>query len=162
MFGTFNDISTDVEANEFAADFIRRQIDRIVKDPEKARKLKPTEIYARRPLCDGNARNGQSYFDQFNRDNVDIVDLNETPFKQIEPKGIRTTDGKLHEHEVIIFATGFDAVDGNYMRMTIHGRNGISLKDSWADGPTSYLGVAVPEFPNWLMISGKFTDTSVH
>lgn len=104
MFGTFSDVAVDWEANEAAADFIRRQIDRIVKDPEKARKLKPTEVYARRPLCDGNARNGQTYFDQFNRDNVELVQLKETPFEQIEPKGIRTTDGKLHEHDVIIFA----------------------------------------------------------
>ncbi len=156
MFGTFNDIAIDMEANEGAADFIRRQIDRIVEDPEKARKLKPYDVYAKRPLCDGNARNGTSYFEQFNRDNVDIVDLKETPFKQIEPTGVRTTDDKLREHDLIIFATGFDAVDGNYMRMTIHGRDGISLKEYWDKlGPTSYLGVSVPDFPNWFMISGE-------
>ena len=115
-------------------------------------------MYARRPLCDGNARNGQSYFDQFNRDNVDLVDLNENPFEQIEPTGIRTKDGQLHEHDTIVFATGFDAVDGNYMRMTIHGRDGISLSDFWSEGPTSYLGVAVPDFPNWFMISGELSS----
>ncbi|KAF2485532.1 hypothetical protein BDY17DRAFT_322366 [Neohortaea acidophila] len=155
MFGTFSDIAVDWEANEAAADFIRRQIDKIVKDPEKARKLKPHDVYARRPLCDGNARSGESYFDQFNRDNVDIVDLKETPFKQVEAKGIRTSDGKFTELDCLILATGFDAVDGNYLRLAIHGRNGVSLKEYWDEtGPTSYLGVAVPEFPNWFMISG--------
>jgi cation diffusion facilitator CzcD-associated flavoprotein CzcO len=155
MFGTFNDITLDKEANEAACEFIRRKIDGIVKDPEKARKLKPNDVYARRPLCDGNASNGQKYFDQFNRDTVDIVDLKETEITKIEPKGIRTSDGKLHEHDLIIFATGFDAVEGNYTRVAIKGRNGISLKDYWDDlGPTSYLGVAIPDFPNFFMITG--------
>ena len=155
MFGTFSDITVDPEANEAACDFIRRKIDEIVKDPEKAKKLKPYDVYARRPLCDGNASNGQKYFDQFNRDNVDIIDLKEIPIERIEAKGIRTSDGKLHEHDLIIFATGFDAVEGNYTRLAIHGRNGISLKEYWEDiGPTSYLGLAVPDFPSLFMISG--------
>ena len=155
MFGTFNDITTDAEANEGACEFIRGKIGEIVKDSEKARKLKPYDVYARRPLCDGNASNGQKYFEQFNRDSVDIVDLKETEITKIEPTGIRTSDGKLHEHDLIIFATGFDAVEGNYTRIAIKGRNGISLKDYWDDlGPTSYLGVAIPDFPNFFMITG--------
>lgn len=106
MFATFSDISTDVEANEGACEFIRGKIDEIVKDPEKAKKLKPYDVYARRPLCDGNASNGQKYFEQFNRDNVDIVDLKETPIQQVEPAGVRTSDGVLHELDVLILATG--------------------------------------------------------
>lgn len=155
MFGTFNDIAEDAEANEGACEFIRKKIGEIVKDPEKARKLKPDDVYARRPLCDGNAKNGQKYFEQFNRENVDIVHLGENPIEQIEAKGIRTSDGVLHEHDVIVFATGFDAVEGNYTRIAIHGRGGLSLKDSWEEtGPTAYLGFAVPQFPNLFMISG--------
>ncbi len=147
MFATFNDIATDMEANKGAQDFIRRQIDDIVKDPEKAAKLKPYDVYARRPLCDGNASNGQKYFEQFNRENVDVVDLKTTPIKRIEPTGIRTSDGKLRVHDLIIFATGFDAVEGNYTRLAIHGRDGLSLKDYWDEhGPTSYLGSFVPNF----------------
>lgn len=142
MFGTFNDISIDWEANEGACEFIRNKIDEIVKDPEKARKLKPYDVYARRPLCDGNASTGQTYFEQFNRPNVDIVDLKETPIERIEPKGIRTSSGSLHELDVIVLATGFDAVEGNYNRMRIHGRGGKSLKDAWNDGPTSVFGVS--------------------
>jgi cyclohexanone monooxygenase len=157
MFATFNDITTDMDANKGAQDFIRRQIDKIVKDPEKAKKLKPHDVYARRPLCDGNASNGQKYFDQFNRDNVDVVDLKETPITQIEPKGIRTSDGKFHEHDLLIFATGFDAVEGNYTRLAIHGRDNLSLKDYWDElGPTSYLGSFCPNFPNFFLISGRW------
>lgn len=138
MFGTFNDITTDREANEGACEFIRKKIDQIVKDPEKSRKLKPYDVYARRPLCDGNASNGEKYFEQFNRDNVDVVDLKETPISQIEPQGVRTSDGKLHELDVLILATGFDAVEGNYNRIAIRGRDGMSLKDRWDEtGPTS-------------------------
>ncbi|KAK4549536.1 hypothetical protein LTR36_006533 [Oleoguttula mirabilis] len=155
MFGTFNDIATDAEANKAACAFIRGKIDQIVKDPEKARKLKPYDVYARRPLCDGNASNGEKYFEQFNRDNVDVVDLKETPIERLEPQGVRTSDGKLHELDVLIFATGFDAVEGNYTRIAIHGRNGLSLKDAWEEsGPTSYLGICVPDFPNLFMITG--------
>ncbi|EMC99778.1 hypothetical protein BAUCODRAFT_119354 [Baudoinia panamericana UAMH 10762] len=162
MFGTFNDITIDLEANEGACDFIRRKIDQIVEDPEKARKLKPHDVYARRPLCDGNASNGQKYFEQFNRPNVDIVDLKETPIAGIEPAGVRTSDGRLHALDLLIFATGFDAVEGNYTRIAIHGRSGRSLKDAWDEtGPTSYLGVSMPGFPNLFMINapkGAFTN----
>ena len=154
MFGTFNDITTNPEANEGACEFIRRKIDQIVKDPEKARKLKPHDVYARRPLCDGNASNGQKYFEQFNRDSVDIVDLKETPIQEIEAKGVRTGDGKLYELDLLILATGFDAVEGNYSRMAIHGRDGVSLQDEWKDGPTSALGIFVPNFPNLMMVNG--------
>ncbi|KAK1019202.1 hypothetical protein LTR54_001017 [Friedmanniomyces endolithicus] len=155
MFGTFNDIATDAEANEGACEFIRNKIDQIVKDPEKARKLKPHDVYARRPLCDGNASNGETYFEQFNRPNVHIVDLKETPIEQVEAEGVRTSDGTLHQLDVLIFATGFDAVEGNYTRILIHGRDGVSLKDAWADsGPTSYLGVCMPGFPNMFMENG--------
>lgn len=148
MFGTFSDIATDLEANEAAASFIRKKINTIVKDPEKARKLTPTEIYARRPLCD----NG--FYDKFNRENVDVVLLKETPIKEIVPEGIVTEDGTLHELDAIIFATGFDAVDGNYRRMEIIGRNGVDLNDEWADEPSAYLGTTVANFPNWYMILG--------
>lgn len=122
MFYTFCDITYDAAANEEACKFIRKKIAETVKDPEKARKLTPHDFYARRPLCDGG------YYQQFNRDNVDIVDLKETPIEEITEKGIKTSDSKVHELDVIIFATGFDAVDGNYTRIAIKGRGGQSLK----------------------------------
>ena len=148
MFGTFCDITYDRDANEAACEFIRGKIAQIVKDPEKVRKLTPRDWYARRPLCDGG------YFQQFNRENVDVVDLKETPITEMTETGIRTSDGKVHELDVVIFATGFDAVDGNYTRVRIRGRDGETLKDHWKNGPTSYMGVCVPGFPNLFMITG--------
>lgn len=149
MFWTFSDITFDEAANKEAADFIKRKICAQVKDPEKARKLCPTEPYARRPLCDSG------YYEQFNRDNVDIVDIKTNPITEFTPNGIRTADGHVYELDAVICATGFDAVDGNYTRMAIQGRNGESLKDHWAKrGPTSYLGICVPNFPNLFMITG--------
>jgi len=148
MFETFGDISTDEAANNAASDFIKAKIREKVKDPEKARKLIPTQLYARRPLCDSG------YYEQFNRDNVEIVSLHETPIDRITSEGILTSDGEEHKLDVIIFATGFDAVDGNYTRLAIKGK-GESLKDHWDTmGPTSYLGVSVPNFPNMFMILG--------
>jgi cyclohexanone monooxygenase len=148
MFGGFSDVATNKDANEAACEFIRRKIGQIVKDPEKAEKLKPYDYYARRPLCDGG------YYEQFNRPHVRIVDLKETPISSITGTGIQTSDGKVHELDVIIMATGFDAIDGNYNRVRIQGVGGVTLRDHWADGPTSYLGVSVPRFPNLFMITG--------
>lgn len=148
MFGGFIDVATNKEANEAACEFIRKKIAQIVEDPEKAAKLMPHDNYARRPLCDGG------YYEQFNRDYVSIVDLKKTPITSIVESGIKTSDGKVHELDIIIMATGFDAIDGNYDRIRIKGTGGISLKDHWSSGPTSYLGVSVPRFPNLFMITG--------
>ncbi|KAF3035528.1 hypothetical protein E8E12_001126, partial [Didymella heteroderae] len=149
MFETFGDISVDEAANKAATDFIKRKILTTVEDPEKARKLIPTQLYARRPICDAG------YYEQFNRDNVDVVSLQETPILKFTSKGIVTSDGTEHELDVVVFATGFDAVDGNYTRIAIKGRNSATLKDRWQQrGSTSYLGVSVPNFPNLFMILG--------
>ncbi|MBA4609134.1 NAD(P)/FAD-dependent oxidoreductase [Aeromicrobium sp. Marseille-Q0843] len=155
MFETFGDIATDPEANEAAASFIRRKIAQIVKDPETARRLTPTDLYAKRPLCDSGL------YETFNRDNVSIERIDENPIERIVPEGILTADGVLHELDVIILATGFDAVDGNYRRTEIRGRDDVLLADHWADGPTSYLGMATTGFPNMFMIlgpNGPFTN----
>jgi cation diffusion facilitator CzcD-associated flavoprotein CzcO len=155
MFGTFSDIVTSEEANEEAAKFIRSKIRGKVNDPEKARKLTPTDFYARRPLCDAG------YYEKFNYGHVDIVDLKEAPITEFTEKGIKTADGIEHELDAIVFATGFDAVDGNYTSISIKGKNGETLKQRWADGATSYLGLSVPDFPNLFMIlgpNGPFTN----
>ncbi|KAL2060117.1 hypothetical protein VTL71DRAFT_9939 [Oculimacula yallundae] len=149
MFGTFGDITFDKNANAEAQEFIRKKIRQTIKDPEKARKLCPTELYARRPLCDSG------YYEQFNRENVDIVDIKTNPITELTTTGIKMSDGTLHELDVIICATGFDAVDGSYARIAIKGRNGESLKARWTKLiPTSYLGIMVPNFPNLFMIGG--------
>ncbi|OOL31551.1 cyclohexanone monooxygenase [Rhodococcus rhodochrous] len=155
MFETFCDIATDEAANEEAAKFIRRKIAEIVKDPETARKLTPTDLYARRPLCDSG------FYETFNRPNVTLVNVKENPIVEVTEDGILTEDGTLHELDVLICATGFDAVDGNYVRVDIRGRQGQSLKEHWSDGPTSYLGMTTSGFPNMFMIlgpNGPFTN----
>lgn len=96
MFWTFGDITTDPAANEEACEFIREKIGEIVKDPEKAKKLKPTEYYARRPLCDAG------YYEQFNKDNVDIVALKEEPIESITEGGIKTSK-QHYDLDVLIF-----------------------------------------------------------
>lgn len=154
MFGTFGDIALDPEANEAAAAFIRKKIATIVKDPETAAKLTPKDLYAKRPLCDAG------YYEVFNLGNVDVVDIKHSPIAEITATGIRTTEA-VYELDVIVFATGFDAVDGNYVRMNLRGRGGEAIKDKWAGGPGSYLGMTTSGFPNMFMIlgpNGPFTN----
>jgi len=148
MFETFSDIATDAAANEAAASFIRKKIAEIVKDPETARKLTPHDYYAKRPLCDSG------YYATYNRDNVTLVDVKSNPIEEITPRGIRTADGVEHALDMIIYATGFDAVDGNYTKIDLRGRGGESIRDHWRHGPTSYLGTTVANFPNMFMVLG--------
>lgn len=155
MFGTFSDIATNPEANAAAAAFIRSKISEIVEDPETARKLTPTDIYAKRPLCN------EGYYETYNRDNVELVSIKENPIEEITPAGVRTADGVEREFDVLVFATGFDAVDGNYRAMDLRGRGGRHIDEHWGDGPTSYLGVSKAGFPNMFMIlgpNGPFTN----
>ncbi|OQU99963.1 hypothetical protein CLAIMM_05529 [Cladophialophora immunda] len=144
----FGDITTNEEANRETCKFIHSKIDEIVKDPEKARVLKPKELYARRPVCD------TGYYQIFNQDNVEVISLQETPIISMTPTGIETADGKIHELDVLIFATGFDAVDGSYLRVNIQGRNGKTLKQHWEHGPTAFAAVSMSGFPNMFLITG--------
>lgn len=148
MFSGFGDITTSVDANKEACSFIRSKIGEIVHDPKKAAALMPTELYARRPLCDSG------YYQIFNQDNVDIVSLQQSPIKTITPTGIRTINGQSYDLDVLIFATGFDAIEGSYKKVDITGRDGITLNQQWKDGAAAYAAVAVPNFPNMFMISG--------
>ncbi|GAA4883232.1 flavin-containing monooxygenase [Pseudonocardia benzenivorans] len=155
MFGTFCDIATNPEANEAAAAFIRSKIAEIVDDPETARKLTPDDLYARRPLCN------EGYYETFNRDNVELVSIKENPIEAVTPAGVRTADGVEHTLDVLVLATGFDAVDGNYRAMDLRGRGGRHIDEHWQDGPTSYLGLSKAGFPNMFMIlgpNGPFTN----
>ncbi|KIW68358.1 hypothetical protein PV04_04311 [Phialophora macrospora] len=146
--GTFSDLTVNEQANQTACDFIKRKFGQIVKDPVKRQKLLPTELYIRRPLC------GTGYYEQFNRDNVDIVDIGHNPIAEFVGGGIRLSDGTIHELDVVICETGVNAFDGAYRKIHIHGRDGLLLNDHRAKGATSNMGVSVPNFPNLLMILG--------
>ncbi|MBX7131550.1 MAG: NAD(P)/FAD-dependent oxidoreductase [Fimbriimonadaceae bacterium] len=147
--GSFNDIAIDLRANETAADFIRSKIREIVKDPATAEKLIPKD----HPFTSKRALIDTDYFDTYNRDNVTLVDIRESPIEEITLTGIRTQDAS-YDLDVIVFATGFDAMTGAYFKMDIRGKGGLALKDKWAAGPTTYLGVATAGFPNMFMITG--------
>jgi len=148
MFGLFVDLIFDPVANAAATSFISSKIKEIVRDPETARKLTPTDFYAKRPVCN------TGYYETFNRDNVTLVSIKENPITRITPAGVLTADGAEHELDVLVFATGFEAMDGSYNRIDIRGRAGEKLKDHWAEIPFSYLGIAVNGFPNLLMVFG--------
>ena len=146
---SFKDISTDRRANDTMAEFIRKKIREMVRDPETAEKLMPTDhpFGSKRPLIDTD------YFETYNHDNVELVDIRHSPIKEITPNGIRTEDQDF-EFDMIVFATGFDAMTGSYFKMDIRGKNGLSLKDKWSEGPKTYLGLQVAGFPNLFMITG--------
>jgi cation diffusion facilitator CzcD-associated flavoprotein CzcO len=142
----FRDIMTNREANEIFAEFVRNKIRARVKDPVVAEKLAPKDhpFGAKRiPLESG-------YYEQFNRPNVTLVDLKETAIERFTPKGIKTSD-KEYEFDVIILATGFDAVTGALTRIDIRGEGGKSFKEKWANGPRTYLGMQTAGFPNFFI-----------
>ncbi|HEX3882210.1 MAG TPA: NAD(P)/FAD-dependent oxidoreductase [Stellaceae bacterium] len=147
--GQFSDTLTDREANALASDFIARKIRQRVKDPAVAEKLIPKNhgLGMRRVPLETR------YYEVYNQPNVKLVDINETPIERITPDGIKTSDAE-HEFDVIIYATGFDAITGAFDRIDIQGVDGVRLKDLWNDGPQTYLGVLVEGFPNLLMAMG--------
>jgi cyclohexanone monooxygenase len=149
LSGTFRDLVLNVEANETAADFVRSKIDEIVRDPEVAEMLKPRDF----PIGTKRLPLDTNYYETFNRPDVTLVDLKRTPVEEITPTGIRTS-ASHHDLDVIVYATGFDALTGPLEALGIRGRGGRSLRDAWREGPRTYLGVAVAGFPNLFTITG--------
>ena len=146
-FGNFYDLFTNEEANRLVSDFIEKKIRERVSDQQTATKLVPKNHgfgTKRVPLESG-------YYEVFNQKNVHLVDINGDPIVKITPVGIQT-DSKEHELDIIIYATGFDAITGALDRIEIVGKNGISLKEAWADGPSTYLGLQVSGFPNFFTL----------
>ncbi len=144
----FADLGLNIESNRLAADFIKGKINEIVKDPETAELLSPNDVVGCKRLCADT-----NYFETFNRNNVDLVDVSSNPIEAITTKGI-LTGGKEYLVDAIVFATGFDAMTGALHKIEIVGKNGIALKDKWSDGPRTYLGLNTAGFPNLFMITG--------
>lgn len=151
IMGALNwgDLFFDIEANQMAAELYGEAVARIVENPDTARALTPSHPFAcKRPIID------QGYYETYNRDNVTLVDLRADPIVSVRPTGIETQRGS-HELDVIVYATGFDAMTGALSRIDVRGRDGVSLGDFWAEeGPLSYLGLAVAGFPNLFIIQG--------
>ena len=154
LFGGFSDLVSNPDANREAIKFIHRKIYEIVKNDEKAAPLISQDFFARRPLTD------DKYYYRFAQDNISAVDLKKTPIESITPNGIKTSDGTEYPLDLIVFATGFDAVEGSYLRINFRGRNGLPLKDYWADGPKSSLGATAAGFPNLFFVNGPGTAFS--
>jgi len=146
---SFHDMMLDKAANDTAAEFIKRKIREIVKDPKTAQALADIDhpYAAKRPPIDTN------YFETFNRENVTLVDLRAEPIERITPAGIKTR-AREHKLDIIVFATGFDAMTGPLLKIDIRGRDGLALREAWAAGPSTYLGLQVPDFPNLFTVTG--------
>ncbi len=151
IFETFDDITTNPQANAATAEFLRKKIRTIVKDPKTAELLCPTYPFGvKRPPV------GNFYFEAFNRENVTLVDISQDPIQEITPRGIRTGTAE-HEFDIIIFALGFDAVTGALTHMEVRGKDGETVKDKWHSGVRTHLGMTIDGFPNLFMISGPQT-----
>jgi cation diffusion facilitator CzcD-associated flavoprotein CzcO len=147
--GNFRDTLTDRAANALASEFIANKIRSRVHDPVVAERLIPKNhgFGTRRPPLE------TGYYEVFNQRNVELVDINETPIERVTAGGIRTSRQE-YELDIIIYATGFDAITGAFDRIDLRGVDGVRLKDVWANGPQTYVGVFVKGFPNMLMAMG--------
>ena len=144
----FSDLIVDKEANDTAADFVRGKIRDVVKDPAVAELLCPNSVVACKRLCADT-----NYYEAYNRDNVTLIDVSSDPIDEITPEGLRVGDTP-YSFDVLVFATGFDAMTGALTSIDIRGRNGVALKEKWSAGPRTYLGLSTSGFPNLFTISG--------
>lgn len=145
----YADVRTDPEANEIACELYREKVRAVIDDPHKAEKLCPRgyPIGCKRQVFD------TGYYEAFNQEHVKLVDVKAEPIERITPTGIET-ERDSYTFDVLIFATGFDAMTGALNRIDIRGRRGRSLREKWADGPKAYLGIQSEGFPNLFMITG--------
>jgi cyclohexanone monooxygenase len=149
LLQTYRDMMRDEAVNEYAADFVRKKIAETVNDAAVARTLMPEgyPIGAKRICVDTD------YYESFNRANVTLVQVRDDPIEAVTPHGIRTSRAQ-YDLDVIVFATGYDAMTGPLLGIDIRGRGGRSLRTEWGDGPRTYLGVAVAGFPNVFVVAG--------
>jgi cyclohexanone monooxygenase len=149
LLTSYNDFLVNEQANETAAEFVREKIRSVVKDPEVAALLTPTDhpIGSKRLCLD------TGYYETYNRDNVTLVDVRSAPIQEITPTGLRTVEREF-ALDAIAFATGFDAMTGALREIDIRGLDGMRLADKWAGGPLTWLGLMVAGFPNMFVITG--------
>jgi cyclohexanone monooxygenase len=145
----YRDLLLDIKANDYASDFVRRKIAEQVTDPVVRDRLTPKNFPfgTKRPSVDS------SYFPTFNRPNVTLADVREDPIVEITPTGIRT-ESTHYDLDVIVYATGFDVFTGSLLAIDIQGRDAITLRDKWSEGPRTYLGLMTSDFPNLFMVAG--------
>jgi cyclohexanone monooxygenase len=146
---SWGDVLVDLDANEAGAELFREMLRRTIEDPDVAERLSPRGY----PIGCKRLVFGADYYESFNRDNVTLVDLRRGGIERITPTGLRTEQGDF-EFDVLIFATGFDAMTGALNRIDIRGRGGELLRDAWAAGPRTLLGLQSVGFPNLFTITG--------
>ncbi|WP_411732735.1 flavin-containing monooxygenase [Paeniglutamicibacter sp.] len=147
--GAFADLIVNQEANDTLAAFIHSKIDEVVEDPSIAEKLKPRDypVSTKRICVDSN------YYATFNRKNVRLVDVRESPIVGFDERGLKTQAAE-YEFDAVVFATGFDAMTGALLGPEINGVNGVALRDHWDAGPRTYLGLSTVGFPNLFIVAG--------
>ncbi len=149
FMASFSDLLTNKDANDTAAEFVRHKIRAMVKDPAVADILVPrNHPIGTKRICVDTA-----YYETFNLPHVKLVDVRSTPITQITAEGV-VAGGQTHALDSIVFATGFDAMTGTILAIDIQGRDGVNMRDAWADGPRTHLGLMVAGFPNLFMITG--------
>jgi cyclohexanone monooxygenase len=148
FLGAFSDTIIDPRANEYASEFVRRKIREIVRDPATAELLCPTQPIACKRMCLDTG-----YYETYNRPNVRLVDVSEHPIERLTATGL-VVNGEEYAVDAVVFATGFDAMTGAVMRVDVVGRDGQPIQDAWSAGPVNYLGLAVPGFPNFFVVTG--------
>jgi len=148
FMGSFVDLMLDPDVNESAAGFVRDKIRDIVRDPATAALLSPSQTLGCKRLCVDTG-----YYRTYNRDNVHLIDISRDPIEEFTATGLKTGDVE-HTLDMVVFATGFDAMTGSLDRIDIRGRDGVALKQKWAEGPKTYLGLGTSGFPNFFVIAG--------
>jgi cyclohexanone monooxygenase len=149
LLGAYTDLINDLTANKTAGEFVAEKIRGIVKDPAVAEKLVPKTF----PIGSKRICVDTGYYDTFNRENVSLVDINDEPIEGITPAGVKTAASE-YAVDAIVYAIGFDAMTGALGKIDIRGRGGLALKEEWAAGPRTYLGLMIAGFPNLFIVTG--------
>lgn len=156
FLGCFPELWFNKDENDVAAEFIRDRIKEVVKDRKTADQLTPTDYHVgTKRVC-----LEMGYYEVFNQPNAKLVDIRNSPIEEVTENGVRV-GGVEYPLDVLIFATGFDAITGALVRIDIRGKNGIALRDTWKDGPRTFLGLAVSGFPNLFIMNGPTSPSPV-
>ena len=149
VLGAYTDLMVDPRANDLLAEFVRGKIRTLVRDPETARRLSPRQAIGCKRLCVDSG----GYYETFNLPHVKLVDVSERPIEAIAPEG-PVVGGRVHPVDVLVLATGFDAMTGTLKRIDLRGRGGLRIQDKWQPGPLNYLGLMTAGFPNLFHVAG--------
>lgn len=149
MIATYPDVLFNEETNAIVGDWVKERIRARITDPLVADRLMPTYPFAGKRLCVDT-----DYFEMYNRDNVTLVDLRQSGIASFDDNAVIREDGSRVEIDVLVLATGFNAMTGAMLALDIRGRDGVPIQEKWGKGAANYLGIAIAGFPNLHMING--------